>query len=102
MENFNRNFSKAEVLPLSFYQRSTEKVARDLLGKRLVRVDQGQRLSGLIVETEAYLGIDDAACHSRGGIRSRRTETLYMAGGHAYVYLIYGMYWCLNVVTQMQ
>jgi len=88
------------ILPASFYQRDTVKVARGLLGKKLVRIYKGKRLSGLIVETEAYTGVEDAAAHSYGGVPTPRTRTMYMGGGHAYVYFIYGMYWCLNFVTK--
>jgi len=68
------------------------------LGKRLVRAIDGERLSGLIVETEAYIGEEDRACHASRG-RTPRTEVMYGPPGHAYIYFIYGMYHCLNVVT---
>ena len=84
-----------------FYQRPTTQVAMDLLGKRLVRVlPDGSLLSGLIVETEAYLGIRDRACHTFDNKRTPRTEPMYLEGAHAYIYLIYGMYHCFNVVTE--
>lgn len=90
-----------KALPLSFYRRDTETVARELLGQRLYRrLPDGRLLSGVIVETEAYLGVTDRACHTFGGKRTPRTETMYAAGGVAYVYLIYGMYCCLNAVTR--
>ncbi|MFZ5561469.1 MAG: DNA-3-methyladenine glycosylase [Pseudomonadota bacterium] len=88
-------------LPPSFYRRDTELVARELLGMRLHRrLADGTHLSGTIVETEAYLGIHDRACHTYGGRCTPRTQTMYAAGGVAYVYLIYGMYYCLNAVTR--
>lgn len=89
-------------LPLSFYLRPTQKVAKDLLGKTLVRIFEGQRLSGIITEVEAYLGLDDKACHSYLGRRTARTEVMFAAGGRSYIYFIYGMYNCFNVVTEKE
>ena len=89
----------ARKLPLSFYRRDTEQVAKELLGKKLVRVYKGRRLSGIIVETEAYIGSHDKACHGFGHRRTERTKALYLEGGYSYVYLIYGMYHLLNAVT---
>src|SRR5687768_9193050 len=84
-----------------FYMRSdTVAIARELLGKLLVVPDEnGSRISGMIVETEAYLGIEDRAAHSYGGRRTARTEATYALGGHVYVFFVYGMYYQLNVVT---
>jgi DNA-3-methyladenine glycosylase len=88
-------------LPQSFYDRHTSKVAKELLGKRLVRIYNGKRLSGIIVETEAYLGVKDAAAHTFGGRRTPRNEVMFGHGGHAYIYFIYGMHFCLNAVTRV-
>lgn len=89
-----------ETLPRTFYDRDTLEVARDLLGKYLVRRLDGEELVVRITETEAYIGAVDKACHAYGGRRTARTETLYAQPGTAYVYLIYGMYHCLNFVTE--
>lgn len=89
------------ALPRSFYDRETETVARELLGKLLAhRVGKVLRV-GRIVETEAYLGPHDLASHSSRG-RTARTEVMFGPPGHAYVYLIYGVHHCLNVVTQAE
>lgn len=86
-------------LPLSFYDRDTVKVAKELLGKKLVRLmPDGRRLAGRIVETEAYIGVEDRACHAFNGRRAQ--SSLYLGAGHSYVFLIYGMYECFNVVTR--
>ena len=73
-------------------------VARRLLGQRLVRRLRSRRLAGVIVEVEAYLGAADRAAHTFGGRRTTRNESMYLAGGHAYVYFTYGMHHCMNVV----
>ena len=73
-------------------------VARSLLGQRLVRVLGGQRLAGIIVEVEAYLGARDRAAHTYNGRRTPRNESMYLRGGHVYVYFTYGMHHCMNVV----
>jgi DNA-3-methyladenine glycosylase len=88
-------------LPKEFYlSKNTAKIARSLLGKLLVvPEDNGRRVSGMIVEVEAYLGIDDRAAHSHGGRRTARNEVMYGEGGHVYVFFVYGMYYQLNFVT---
>ncbi len=91
--------SPFKVLPVSFYRRAAPEVARDLLGRYLVRCSEGRRWVVRLVETEAYLGAPDRASHAWNGRRTPRVESLYLPGGHAYVYLIYGMHYCLNVVT---
>ena len=91
--------SRFRPLPRAFYRRPAESVARDLLGRYLVRRLEGERLVLRLVETEAYLGAADRASHAWNGRRTARNASLYLAGGHAYVYLIYGLHHCLNVVT---
>ncbi|MBI4475012.1 MAG: DNA-3-methyladenine glycosylase [Acidobacteria bacterium] len=86
-------------LPRSFYSRSTLEVASDLLGKVLVRRLDRRVLTGKIVETEAYVGSHDLACHASKG-HTPRTSVMFGPPGRAYVYMIYGFYFCLNVVTE--
>lgn len=89
---------KQEILPRNFYQRDTPEVARDLLGKKLIRVlPDGTVLSGIISETEAYRS-DDPACHAYKR-KTERNQTLFGQPGHAYVYLSYGLHYCLNIVS---
>ena len=97
--SFSLLVSRFRALPPSFYRRPAEEVARDLLGRFLVRELEGERLVLRLVEVEAYLGGPDRASHAWDGRRTPRNESLYLPGGHAYVYFIYGMHWCLNAVT---
>lgn len=84
-------------LPRLFFERPTLDVARELLGKRLVF----NRFRGVITETEAYIGQDDPACHASRG-KTKRTAVMFGPAGYSYVYLIYGMYHCLNIVTEQK
>ena len=88
-------------LPRAFYDRDTIVVARELLGKLLVHRLGGVERMGRIVEVEAYLGPHDLAAHSSKGL-TNRTKVMFGPPGFAYVYLIYGMYWCMNVVTERE
>ena len=87
------------IIDKEFYNRSAIDVANDLLGKVLVREVDGRILKGKIVETESYIVAIDKACHAYNGRRTKRTEILYSDCGVAYVYFIYGLYHCFNVVT---
>lgn len=86
-----------------FYRRDPVALAEALLGQVLVRrLPDGQELSGRIIEVEAYLGIPDRAAHTFGGRRTERNEAMWRDGGHAYVYFVYGMHWCFNVVSDRE
>jgi DNA-3-methyladenine glycosylase len=91
--------TKPRILPRIYFNRPTLTVARSLIGKYLVRSIDGRMLAGKIVEVEAYVGSQDRACHASKG-RTQRTDVMFGPGGVAYIYLIYGMYHCLNVVTE--
>jgi DNA-3-methyladenine glycosylase len=91
----------SRILPPKWYEQDVVPAARGLLGKRLVRQVDGRRLSGWIVEAEAYRGQEDQACHARVG-RTPRTAVMYGPPGHAYVYFTYGMHWMLNAVCMPQ
>jgi DNA-3-methyladenine glycosylase len=88
--------------PREFYRRGTVRVARDLIGAWLARRWRGRWYGARIVETEAYLGAGDRAAHSWAGRRTPRVEPMYADGGHLYVFLVYGMHYCANVVTRRE
>ena len=87
---------------IEFFRQDAITVARNLLGKYLVREYGDKKIITKIVETEAYMGIEDKAAHVFGDKRTERTEPLYQDGGHIYVYLIYGMYHCLNISANIE
>ena len=89
-------------LDANFYCRDTLTVAKEMIGKYLLRAVDGKTLVCRITEAEAYIGAIDKACHAYGGRRTERTQTLYAAPGTSYVYLIYGMHHCLNFVTEAE
>jgi DNA-3-methyladenine glycosylase len=93
--------TSAPRLERQFFNRPTLKVARELLGTRLVRLEGGERTAGIIVETEAYIGEEDLGCHASVGY-TPRTRVLYGPPGRAYVYFTYGMYWMLNFVAERE
>jgi len=90
--------SRSTQLSRPFFEVDAVLVARNLLGMRLVRMENNNRMSGFIIETEAYRGEEDLACHARSG-RTPRTQVMYGEPGHAYVYFTYGMHWMLNFVA---
>ncbi len=92
---------KTKKLPREFYERSTLQVAKDILGKHLVYHHPEGKLSAKIVEVEAYIGKGDPACHAARG-KTPRNSVMFGPGGHAYIYFIYGMYHCLNFVTEAE
>ncbi len=89
-----------KTLSRDFYNRDSLTVAKDLLGKVLIHEIGGNKACVKIVETEAYMGIEDKAAHSYGGKRTPRVEVMYGGPGFSYIYLIYGMYYCFNIVTR--
>jgi DNA-3-methyladenine glycosylase len=98
MEN-RRGRIAVKKLDREFYNRDSILVAKELLGKVLVHEIGGQRTSAMIVEAEAYMGLEDKAAHSYGGKRTSRVEVMYGSPGFSYIFMIYGMYCCFNIVT---
>jgi DNA-3-methyladenine glycosylase len=88
---------KSKIIGREFYLQPVQEAARALLGQHLVRIMDGERISGIILETEAYDGEADQACHAHSG-KTERNRMMYANGGHAYVYFTYGMHWMLNCV----
>jgi DNA-3-methyladenine glycosylase len=97
---FDPEALRLNEIPRAFYLRETITVAQELVGKWFARRHQGRWYAGRIVETEAYLGSKDAAAHSWRGRRTRRVEPMYLEGGHVYVFFVYGMHSCANIVTR--
>lgn len=91
-----------EKIPEDFYLRDTHHVARNLIGKYLIRDVNGTLIAGRITETESYIGAIDKACHAYGYKKTQRTKMLFEKGGIAYVYLIYGIYCCMNVIAEKE
>ena len=92
--------NQTPILKPDFYLNPVQQVARELLGKQLVRTINGDRIAGIIIETEAYDGEEDQACHARSG-KTERNRMMYEQGGRAYVYFTYGMHWMLNCVCSI-
>jgi DNA-3-methyladenine glycosylase len=99
--NLVHEFLLMNILPRDFYDRATLTVARELLGGRLVRILEGVRLAGIIVETEAYIGEEDLGCHAKSG-KTKRNAVMYGPPGCAYVYFTYGNHWMLNAVSERE
>jgi len=89
-------------LPKKFYQQPTLKVAQGLLGKYIIREWRGRKIKGKIVETEAYIGPEDKASHAYQGRVTKRNKVVFLPGGYIYIYLVYGMYWQLNITTSLE
>ena len=94
--------SELKRLNRDFFNRDTVNVAKELIGKYIVRKTKGGNIIGKIIEVEAYLGPSDKACHSYNYKKTDRTKPMYMIPGTLYIYLIYGMYYCMNVITESQ
>lgn len=91
-----------KLLKKEFYLKNAEIAAKELLGKYLVREYEGKKIVCKIVETEAYIGPEDKACHAYNNRFTERTKVMFEEGGKAYIYFIYGMYYCLNIVVERE
>lgn len=91
-----------KILNREFYLQNAEIAAKELLGKYLVREYEGKKIVCKIVETEAYIGPEDKACHAYNNRCTERTKVMFEEGGKAYIYFIYGMYYCLNIVVERE
>ena len=94
--------SPPSCVPRTFFSQSTLTVARKLIGMRLVKIERGRRLSGIILEAEAYIGEEDLGCHASRGGRTSRNAVMFGPPGFTYVYFTYGMHWMLNLVTEAE
>jgi DNA-3-methyladenine glycosylase len=92
---------KFKIIPINFFERGTEDTAKELLGKILIKIEKNELITGKIVETEAYIGKHDPACHAYNKYTSR-SKVLYEQGGTMYVYFVYGNYYCFNIVTEQK
>lgn len=88
-----------KILSQKFYLQPTLEVAKQMLGKFLVKEEEQEILAGKIIETEAYIGPEDKASHTFSGTKTERNKAVFLTGGHIYIYLVYGMYWMLNITT---
>ncbi len=93
---------RKKKLSRNFYTRPTLTIAKELLGKYIVRKIVKKKLVGKIIETEAYIGPQDRASHAYQGKKTKRNRAEYLIGGHIYIYLVYGMYWQMNISTTEQ
>ncbi len=91
--------TRKSILKRAFFMKAPVEVAREMLGKYIVHIDNSSRISGMIVETEAYTGPRDKASHSYRSKKTERNRAMYLPGGHIYIYLVYGMYWQFNITV---
>jgi len=102
LNKLKKKMKNNKKLEREFYVRDTIEIAKDLLGKYIVRKDGNKKIEGKIIETEAYIGPQDRASHAYKGKITKRNEAEYLIGGHIYIYLVYGMHWQLNISTNKE